>query len=50
MEVNRKRGVEDKMPGGKEFEELRDRGIISLVLRSPGIKTEGVTARIDSEK
>jgi len=50
MEVNRERGVEDELPGGKEFEEWRDRGIISLVLRSPGIKTEGVTARIDSEK
>lgn len=50
MEVNRKRRVEDKMNGGKEFEEWRDQDIISLVLRSPGIKTGGVTARIDSEK
>lgn len=49
MEVNRKRGVEDKMTGGKEFVEWRDQGIISLVLRSPAIKAEGVTARIEVE-
>lgn len=45
----------EKRSGGqndwrKEFEEWRDQGMISLVLRSPAIEAEGVTAKIDSGK